>query len=196
MARTNPTRIPGRWREGYALDYHTVSSVFLGYDEFGHGKFDTTRTEVGELLYRLKYSNDKTAVADLVGTSAGFARSWKPGVDLLIPTPPSRRRAEQPLLLVAGPLAEALGIAFAPEYVTKAKEIPELKDVHDFDQRTKLLEGAFKVDKVKTAGKRVLLFDDLFRSGATLNALGALLYDEGEAADVCALTLTRTRSNR
>lgn len=31
---------------------------------------------------------------------------------------------------------------------------------------------------------------------ATLSALAALLYDEGGASDVCALTLTRTRRNQ
>ncbi len=45
-------------------------------------------------------------------------------------------------------------------------------------------------------GKGVLLFDDLFRSGATMNAITAALYDEGGAGNVFALTITRTRSHR
>ncbi len=35
-----------------------------------------------------------------------------------------------------------------------------------------------------------------YRSGATMNAITAALYDEGAAADVFALTITRTRSNQ
>lgn len=46
------------------------------------------------------------------------------------------------------------------------------------------------------AGKRILLFDDVFRSGATMNSITAALYDQGGAAEVCALTLTRTRSKQ
>ena len=46
-------RIPGRWREGYVLDYHTLDSTYLGDDEYGHPMFDTKRSDVGELLYRL-----------------------------------------------------------------------------------------------------------------------------------------------
>jgi len=42
----------------------------------------------------------------------------------------------------------------------------------------------------------VLLFDDLYRSGATMNAIAAALLDEGGAADVFALAITRTRSKR
>jgi predicted amidophosphoribosyltransferase len=43
--------------------------------------------------------------------------------------------------------------------------------------------------------KNVLLFDDLFRSGATMNAIAAELRDNGGLADLFALTITRTRSN-
>ena len=38
------------------------------------------------------------------------------------------------------------------------------------------------------------MFDDLFRSGATMNSITVTLYEQGHASDVFALTLTRTRS--
>lgn len=42
----------------------------------------------------------------------------------------------------------------------------------------------------------VLLFDDLYRSGVTMNAVSSLLYEKGGVAHVSALTITRTRSNQ
>ncbi len=48
----------------------------------------------------------------------------------------------------------------------------------------------------RVQGRSVLLFDDLFRSGATMNAITSSLYDQGTARDVYALTLTRTRSKQ
>jgi competence protein ComFC len=71
-----------------------------------------------------------------------------------------------------------------------------LKNVFDFDERSRLLDGAFEIDHSVANGKTVLLFDDLYRSGATLNAVTGLLYDQGGAQDVVALALTRTRSLR
>lgn len=56
MVNINPKKLAGRWRAGYALDHHTTSSVYLGDDELGHPAFDTKRSEIGELLYQLKYS--------------------------------------------------------------------------------------------------------------------------------------------
>jgi len=62
-----PRQIVGKWRSGYALDLHTLSSIFIGDDEFGHPRFETRRSEMGELLYRLKYSGDGTVIGEIVG---------------------------------------------------------------------------------------------------------------------------------
>lgn len=67
---------------------------------------------------------------------------------------------------------------------------------YNYDDRLQLLEGAHTVQNSITKGKRILLFDDLFRSGATMNAITANLYDFGMAVEVFALSITRTRSNK
>ena len=69
-----------------------------------------------------------------------------------------------------------------------------MKYVFDYDERWKLLEGLHEVVRTKVEGRKVLLFDDLFRSGATMNSITAALYEGGQASEVFALTLTRTRS--
>ncbi|MEW6262426.1 MAG: ComF family protein [Thermodesulfobacteriota bacterium] len=193
-ANVRPMRIPGRWREGYVLDYHTLSSTYLGDDEYGHPMYDTIRSDVGELLYRLKYRSDAAVLAELVDTAASFVQSWNPGVTILIPVPPTRVRPQQPVHLIADALGRKIGIPFAPSGVIRVKEIPELKNVYAYDDRLRLLEGAHRAVADVVAGQRVLLFDDLFRSGATMNAITAALYDEGGVVDVYALALTRTRS--
>ena len=74
MAAINPRKITGNWVSGYALDLHTLSSVHLGVNEAGLDVFDTTRSEMGELLYRLKYNGDKTAAKEIVDTAAAFVK--------------------------------------------------------------------------------------------------------------------------
>jgi len=103
-------RIPGRWREGCVLDYHTLDSTYLGDHEYGHPMFDTKRSDVGELLYRLKYRFDAAVLDELVGTAASFVRSWNPGVTILVPVPPSRARSQQPVHMVAEALGRKIGI--------------------------------------------------------------------------------------
>ena len=194
MARTNPTKIVGRWREGFALDFHILSSLYVGDDEFGHARFDTTRSELGELLYRLKYQSDLSAIRELALTASEFVQRWNRNVEAIVPVPPTRiGRAHQPVLLVSKALGGALGLPVVEGAVSKVRETPQLKDVSDYNERLSLLDGAFSVDPSQVRGLRLLLFDDLYRSGATLNAVASVLYDGGEAAEVYALALTRTR---
>jgi len=187
--------IPGRWREGFVLDYHTIGSTYIGEDEYGHPIFDTKRTEIGELLYRLKYRSDISTLDEIAWTAIEFVKAWNPGVEIIIPVPASRSgRPLQPVLLIAEELGKRLNITFGKDCIKKVKEIPELKNVYEYDERLRLLEGAHIIERASVGGKRVLLFDDLFRSGATMNAITRALYDEGRVTDVFALAITRTRS--
>ena len=68
----HPRKIRGKWADGYALDLHTTSSTFLGYDGYGHPQFETVRSELGELLYKLKYRADPSAVDSIAETAAEF----------------------------------------------------------------------------------------------------------------------------
>lgn len=190
-----PRKIIGRWQEGFALDLHTLNSVFLGNDEFGHPRFETTRPEIGELLYKLKYSGDMNAVPKIVKAVQTLMQTWKPSVDVLVPVPPSTPRAVQPVLVLAEAIGQRLGIPVA-NCVTRTRDIPQLKNVFDLDERLTLLDGLHAVDESATKGKGILLFDDLYRSGATMNAITSELYEEGKARAVFALTITRTRSNQ
>lgn len=195
MPEIRPMKISGRWREGYVLDFHTVGSSFLGHDEYGHPVFDTKRTEVGELLFQLKYRSETSALAELTRATTQFLTSWNPGAELIVPVPPSRSyRAVQPVMALAEGISKQLNIFVGKDCVTKVKDLPELKNVYEYHERLRFLSGAHAVDASVVAGRKILVFDDLYRSGATMNAITAVLYDQGRAADVYAFAITRTRS--
>jgi competence protein ComFC len=70
--KINPKTLRGPWAAGFALDVHTTGSTFLGHNAYGHPVFDTGRSPIGELVYRLKYRGDKDALREIVDTVAGF----------------------------------------------------------------------------------------------------------------------------
>lgn len=193
---TNPVEIPGAWTRGWTLDRHTTSSTFLGYNEQGHAQYDTTRSPLGELLYQLKYRGQDT-VDQVAQVMAGFFDN-KPNalakIDLVVPVPPSTPRKLQPVVRVAAATAKRLGKAFSPNAVRKTRKTPRLKDVHDPEERRELLDGAFETNADQVKGKGILLIDDLYRSGATANAVTVALFNAG-AVGVYFLAATRTRSN-
>ncbi|HTD32279.1 MAG TPA: hypothetical protein VK665_01360 [Candidatus Elarobacter sp.] len=195
MAASNPQKITGNWRSGYALDLHTTGSTYLGVDEYGHNKFDNSYTELGGLLNRLKYKNDQSAAREIIATAADFLRPERAKFDLIVPVPASTYRSVQPVLLLANGLGAAIGLPVV-RCVTTTRPTTQLKAIEDFAEREKALLGLHAVDAMHTTEKNVLLFDDLFRSGATLNAITNVLLEHGGAKNVYAFTVTRTRSNR
>jgi predicted amidophosphoribosyltransferase len=158
-------------------------------------QFDTTRSELGELLYKLKSKADETAASEIAEAAARFVKEWKPGVEIIVPVPPSSSRTVQPVVVLGNALSQLLNIPLV-DCLRKTRDAPQLKNVYDLDERLRLLEGLRTVDVSDTGGKKILPFDDLYRSGATMNSITTLLYEQGEASDVFALTITRTRSNR
>lgn len=195
MARFTPRQIIGKWRQGFALDLHVLSSIPIGHNELGHMQFDTTRTEIGELMFKLKYRSDKTVVDEIIDSVEALMKTWKPNVDLIVPVPPSSQRALQPVIVLADALSKRLSIPLA-DCVARTRDAPQLKNVYDLDERLRLPEGLHTIDASATRGRRILLFDDLYRSGATMNAITTALYEQGAASDVFALTITQTRSYR
>lgn len=185
-------KIRGLWKEGYVLDYHTKSSDFVGHDAYGHRRFDTVRTEVGDLLYRLKYRGRKEAVNELISVAATFIRNWNPPVDAIVPVPPTGIRKAQPVLWLAKGLAKRLELPLR-DVVRRQESLRQLKNVFDYHERTKLLENAYHVTSTAVSSKPVLLVDDLYRSGATLNAVAGILRTGAKVSAVYAFALTRTR---
>ncbi|MFP4641594.1 MAG: ComF family protein [Dehalococcoidia bacterium] len=173
MISINPQKIAGDWDEGFVLDLHTISSTLVGYDEFGHEVFDTKRSELGELLYRLKYQSDKSGLNDILDCVVEFLRKkWKiiDSLDFIVPMPPSNtRRHSQPVIDLASGISDRTEIILARNLIIKTKETTQLKNVYSYRERIDILQNAFEVKKSIAKGKTLLLLDDLYRSGATLN---------------------------
>ena len=174
---------------------HTLSSDFLGHDSFGHAQFDTKRSELGELVFRLKNRSDKATLPMIADTAAEFVRKWQLQIDAVVAVPPSKPRPFQPVVEIATAVADRLSRPVLTDAVKKVKDTPELKDVFDYGERQKLLEGAFSVDRTVVEGRALLLVDDLYRSGATAALVAKGLVDAGAAAVYfLAMTKTRTRT--
>jgi competence protein ComFC len=115
---------------------------------------------------------------------------WRISVDAIVPVPPSKIRAFQPVQILAKALANRLKIPLCDGCLRKVKETPQLKDITDYNKRRDALSDAFAVAPELTTGRRLLLFDDLYGSGATVSHIAQILKGTGFARDVYLLTLT------
>lgn len=194
--KIDPLKVSGPWAVGHVLErQHTISSEYLGHDSNGHPQFESKRSELGELVFRLKNRSDRTTLDPIADTAAEFLVASGIEFDALVPVPPSRPRAFQPVVEIATAIGARLAKPVLMDVVSKVKETPELKNVFDFNERQKLLEGAFKVDQKSAQSQRLLLIDDLYRSGATATIVAKMLIEAGASAVYfLAMTKTRTRS--
>ncbi len=188
--------IKGNWRKGFAFDVHTLGSVYMGVDEFGHDRWDTTRTEMGELVYRLKYQNDISTIAkivDLLGKYKGLET-----MDAIVPIPSTnKQRPIKPVCEIARELGKRVEVPVMLDVLEKSHGGKELKNVDDPDERKRLLQESLKLTgKHDLFGKNILLLDDLYRSGTTLTVASEILYIQAKVKDVFVLAMTKTRRKK
>lgn len=185
----------GNWAQGFAYDLHTLRSEYIGQNEHGYDAYNTTRTEMGELVYTLKYCNDVSVIGkivDLINKATGLG-----DVNVIIPIPPSNKsRRIQPVQAIANALGESNGISVNVDILSKNGGCKEIKSISDPLQRRENLKESMNINQNQDIkGKSVLLIDDLYCSGSTLTYATELLLKAG-ARKVNVLTMTKTRSNR
>ncbi|NLD92736.1 MAG: ComF family protein [Fibrobacter sp.] len=189
--------LTGNWETGFALDYHTIRSIPVGIDDYGHTKFETTRTEIGELVYQLKYKNDDGAVMLIVNKIKQAIK----GIEIfnyLVPIPPSNKgRQNQPVLLVVDALSKEYKIPVIMDALVKNTNASQIKNVEDTNERLNALQGFMSYNpKYNISDKSILLVDDLYDTGSTLKVATELLYSIAKVKKVCVLTLTKTKGKR
>jgi ATP-dependent DNA helicase RecQ len=180
LSSSHPRPLTGNWNFGFALDFH---SSFTGAD--------WNRSNVGDLTYRLKYESDPTALPALVEHTLELF-SGHPEMtqfDLILPVPSSMPREFEPIHEFCKELSKTVNKP-AQSLLVKTRQTRLQKEMHTLAQKRDNILGAFAIDGDIT-GRHILLVDDLFDSGATLEEITRLLKKSG-AALVNILTLTRT----
>jgi competence protein ComFC len=195
----NPQEIHGNWQAGYALDFHTVSSRLLP-----DGTYDTERTEIGELVYQVKYRHDREKIQPIAEIAAKFVREdvtvnsdlVHRYLNAIIPIPFSdTNRPFQPVPEIAAKIGNLLNRPVRTDYLIRERPTRLIRDLRH-EERQAEIQGAFIVQSQDLRGRWVLLFDDLYDSGATLTEVTNVLYEQGRVRHVLVLTLTQTRTRR
>ena len=163
------------------------------------GKFDNEYTNLGYALNRLKYHNDYEKLSFLIEQMVLFlkTRMVLPYINVIFPVPASKQRDVQPVYEIANGVAQKLHKPIDFDFIRKIRDTSELKGLQDPNERQAALSGAFEIaDANFYRNKKILLIDDLFRSGSTLNEIASVLYQNAGVQNVYVITITKTRVNR
>jgi competence protein ComFC len=180
LSKNHPRPLNGPWQCGWALDFHS---------RFNGGEW--SRSTVGDLTFRLKYNGEHSVVTALVEQTCSLIKS-QPAlaqVDIILPVPPSAQRDVDPVGTFCTALGEKLQLPVR-NWLVKTRQTQPQKELKTLAQKRANVSGAFAQNE-NVKGRRILLVDDLFDSGATLEEITRLLIRQG-AAHVAVFTLTRT----
>ncbi|MCZ7572417.1 MAG: phosphoribosyltransferase family protein [Ardenticatenaceae bacterium] len=141
-----------------------------------------SRSRAGELVYRLKYQADASAFQPLVEQLLAVCAEHPElaAVDALVPVPPSVPQGSD----LVGSLAEALGKRLGHpvwSVLAKTRRTAPQKEMRTLAQKRANMAGAFAV-RGAVRGKRLLILDDLYDSGATLEEVSRVLRQAGVAS--------------
>lgn len=185
----------GQWDLGYALSLHSISSTPI---DPNHHLFDTSYTELGKLVKLFKYKGRLDLSDDLAHCAVNAIKSLflikGHRVDV-ITTPPStiKQRSYQPAEIIANKVSNLLGIRYKLLFIKDEDDDVPVKNIPFKSKKLSHLQDSLncRYQELKSS-KRVLIFDDIFDSGATLEVCTDILRRSG-CSKVYILTLTKTR---
>lgn len=135
-------------------------------------------------MAQIKYNN-KREYLDFYGEAmaARYAKTiWAMDVDAIVPVPVHasrmRRRGFNQAELLAEILGEQLGIPVEPELLVRTRKTLPQKEL-SATERLKNLSGAFRAGRIPAGIKQVLLVDDIYTTGSTIEACSRVLLSSG-----------------
>lgn len=140
-----------------------------------------------QAMYRFKYSN-RRAYARIFAKDA--ARMYKElikraGIELIVPVPmykgKLKKRGYNQAAVFAEALSRELSIPFDSDAVIRTRDTLPLKEMNEAE-RAQNLKNAFNIGKSVVKSKHILVVDDIYTTGATLDAVTGTLAASGAEA--------------
>jgi predicted amidophosphoribosyltransferase len=188
--RINPTELKGNWDRGYVLDRHVIKAVPKGENVYGHMEFDTTRTELGELLYLFKNQNKYDCLFEIMKLISPFLDTWEEleNVDIVLPVPYTKPRNYQPATEIAQAIAKHINVSFLDGVLENIGS----EQAKNRTKTDRAMEGCIIANIKATRPHTILLVDDLIDTGSTMRECVSVLRDDQKLKSIYVLAMTKT----
>lgn len=139
----------------------------------------TEKTQVGRLLHRFKYQFDQNAGVILADLAAELINSQNllKSSDFIVTIPPSfTSRPFDPVSFLAERISQGTGIRWEKGMIKRTRITKLQKRILDKEGKKENVISTFRLNNsLLISGKKILLLDDLYDSGSTLNQISQML---------------------
>ena len=139
---------------------------------------------IKQSIYRFKYHN-KQEYADIyakeIAQRCGIViNAWNPDVMIPVPIHASKlkKRGYNQAELIANSLSEIMGIPVDNDCIVRVKKTIPMKELNNIE-RIKNLQNAFQINHNGIRYSKVLIVDDIYTTGATIDACAKCLKECG-----------------
>ena len=146
--------------------------------------------EIKDSLYAFKYKNQRDHADFYAGCIVKRYGSQlkEKGFDGIVPVPVHKKkkksRGYNQAELIALSLGELLDITVYPDYLVRTEATDPQKELDD-KERMKNLKNAFNIGQNDVKLEKILLVDDIYTSGATMDACTRVLLASGVISISC-----------
>lgn len=140
--------------------------------------------QMKRMMYKFKYSGRQEYASFFACRAVEEYGGWleKIGVEAIIPVPMykgrERRRGYNQAAVFARQLSELTGIPCVPGGVRRIRDTRPMKQLNDVERKNNL-KKAFQIQNCVIKYNRVLVVDDIYTTGATLDAVAGVLREAG-----------------
>lgn len=148
------------------------------------------RQPMKEAMYRFKYGNRRSYATYFGREFAKKYGKWiaEKDIEAIVPVPmyrrKERRRGYNQATLLAEALGREMGLPVEKDWVIRWKNSKPQKNLDD-EERKNNLKNAFKIRKSGVKLKKILLIDDIYTTGTTMDEVAKTLISDGVEAVYC-----------
>lgn len=139
---------------------------------------------IKQSMYRFKYSNRREYARFYAKRAAGIYGGWivRKQIDVIVPVPmyekKRRRRGYNQAEVFARALGREVGVPIDVKLVKRIRQTIPQKELND-KQRQNNLKNAFQLTENIVKYKEILLVDDIYTTGSTIDAVAETLLAGG-----------------
>ncbi|MBM7615364.1 ComF family protein [Alkaliphilus hydrothermalis] len=167
----------GRWLQTAAFEEGYSCRIFSVVEYQG---------QIRKLIYRLKYKQETYLARELGKMMGDFIEREGLAADFIVPVPLHKSREKErgfnQATLLAKYVSESIGIPYKDRCLVRNKKTSVMHQLSKSQRRQNVL-GAFSVERpAELIGQDIILLDDIFTTGATIEACIRTLLEAGVAS--------------